>query len=129
MVWRGASGTGDGSWNRLPDLLAWTCTKTRSLSRSRRPGMIGKATAYGTFPNTAASLEKLVKRLRQVGDGPLRFCFEAGPCGYGIHRTLTKMGEDCMVVAPSMIPRKSGERQKTDKRDASSRLCCTVADC
>src|ERR1700710_2515634 len=83
-------------------------------------GEIGKATAYGTFPNTAASLQTLVKRLRQAGDGPIKFCYEAGPCGYGIHRTLTKMGEDCMVVAPSMIPRKSGERQKTDKRDASS---------
>src|SRR6187551_3770060 len=42
------------------------------------------------------------------------------PCGYGIHRTLTKLGEDCVVVAPSMIPRKSGDRQKNDKRDAAS---------
>ena len=82
-------------------------------------GEVGKATAYGTFPNTAAGLETLVKRLRQAGDGPIKFCYEAGPCGYGIHRALTKMGEDCMVVAPSMIPRKSGERQKNDKRDAS----------
>jgi transposase len=83
-------------------------------------GDVGKATAYGTFPNTAASLGTLVKRLRQAGNGPVKFCYEAGPCGYGVHRTLTKMGEDCMVVAPSMIPRKSGDRQKTDKRDASS---------
>ena len=83
-------------------------------------GEVGKATAYGTFPNTAAALEKLVKRLRQAGGGPIKFCYEAGPCGYGVHRTLTKMGEDCMVVAPSMIPRKSGERQKNDKRDAAS---------
>jgi transposase len=80
----------------------------------------GKATAYGRFPNTAAALETLVKRLRQAGDGPIKFCYEAGPCGYGIHRALTKMGEDCMVVAPSMIPRKSGERQKNDKRDAGA---------
>jgi transposase len=50
----------------------------------------------------------------------LKFCYEAGPCGYGVHRTLTKLGEDCMVVAPSMIPRKSGDRQKNDKRDAAS---------
>src|SRR4051812_6441031 len=83
-------------------------------------GDVGKATPYGTFPNTAAALEKLVKRLQQAGSGPLKFCYEAGPCGYGIHRTLTKLGEDCIVVAPSMIPRKSGERQKTDKRDAAS---------
>jgi transposase len=83
-------------------------------------GEVGKAAAYGTFPNTAAALEKLVKRLRQAGDGPIKFCYEAGPCGYGVHRTLTRRGEDCMVVAPSMIPRKSGERQKTDKRDAAN---------
>ena len=42
-------------------------------------GDVGKATAYGTFPNTAASLGKLVKRLRQAGDGPIKFCYEAGP--------------------------------------------------
>jgi transposase len=83
-------------------------------------GEVGKATAYGTFPNTTAGLEKLVKRLRQAGSGPIKFCYEAGSCGYGVHRTLTRMGEDCMVVAPSMIPRKPGERQKTDKRDAAS---------
>src|SRR5271167_4032402 len=46
-------------------------------------GEVGKATAYGTFPNTAAALERLVKR------GPLKFCYEAGPCGYGVHRILT----------------------------------------
>ena len=83
-------------------------------------GEVGKATAYGTFPNTTAGLGKLVKRLRQAGSGPIKFCYEAGPCGYGVHRTLTRMGEDCTVIAPSMIPRKSGERQKTDKRDAAS---------
>jgi len=83
-------------------------------------GEVGKATAYGTFPNTGAGLEKLVKRLRQAGSGAIKFCYEAGPCGYGVHRALTRMGEDCMVVAPSMIPRKSGERQKNDQRDAAS---------
>src|ERR1700692_1816445 len=81
-------------------------------------GDVGTATPYGTFPNTASALEKLVKRLRQAGSGPMKFCYEAGPCGYGVHRTLTRLGEDCMVVAPSMIPRKSGERQKNDKSDA-----------
>ena len=81
-------------------------------------GDVGKATPYG--PNTAAAVEKVVRRLRQASSGPLRFCYEAGPCGYGIHRTLTELGEDCMVVAPSMIPRKSGDRQKNDKRDAAS---------
>jgi transposase len=81
-------------------------------------GDTAKATPCGTFPNSAAALEKLIKRLRQGGRGPLKFCYEAGPCGYGVHRTFTRLGEECMVVAPSMIPRKSGDRQKNDKRDA-----------
>jgi len=42
------------------------------------------------------------------------------PWGYGVHRTLPVLGEDCMVLAPSMIPRKSGDRQKNDTRDAAS---------
>src|SRR6202171_2237962 len=83
-------------------------------------GEVGKATAYGTFPNTAAALEKLLRRFRQAGDGALQFCYEAGPCGDGVHRTLTTLVADCMRVAPSMIPRKSGDRQKNDKRDSAS---------
>lgn len=82
-------------------------------------GDVGKAVSYGTIPNTAAALEKLVQRLRQAGSGALKFCYEAGPCGYGVHRTLTRLGEDCVVAAPSMIPRRSGDRQKNDKRDAA----------
>src|SRR6201995_6081855 len=42
MVWRGASGTGDGAWRSLHDLSAWTCTKRRSSSRSRRPGRLAR---------------------------------------------------------------------------------------
>ena len=83
-------------------------------------GEVGKATPYGTIPNTSAALEKLVKRLRGAGGGRLKFCYEAGPCGYGVHRSLTRLGEDCVVVAPSMIPRRSGDRQKNDKRDANA---------
>jgi transposase len=83
-------------------------------------GETGNAVPYGTIPNRPAQQEKLVKRLRQAGSGPLKFCYEAGPCGYGVHRMLTRLGEECMVVAPSMIPRKSGDRRKTDKRDAAS---------
>ena len=83
-------------------------------------GDTGKATPYGTFPNSTAALEKLIERLRQGGSGSLKFCYEAGPCGYGVHRTLARLGQECIVVAPSMIPRKTGDRQKNDKRDADS---------
>ena len=50
----------------------------------------------------------------------LRFCYEAGPCGYGIQRHLSAHGHECMVVAPSLIPKRAGDRVKTDRRDAAS---------
>jgi transposase len=50
--------------------------------------------------------------------GRLHFCYEAGPTGYGLHRQLTKLGHSCTVVAPSLIPRKPGDRIKTNRRDA-----------
>ena len=48
----------------------------------------------------------------------LRMCYEAGPCGYVIQRFLQRMNIDCVIVAPSLIPRKPGDRVKTDRRDA-----------
>ena len=58
----------------------------------------------------------------QAGPGraALRFCYEAGPCGYGIQRQLSALGHECIVVAPSLIPKRSGDRVKTDRRDAAS---------
>jgi transposase len=50
----------------------------------------------------------------------LRFCYEAGPCGYGIQRQLSAAGHGCVVVAPSLIPKRPGDRIKTDRRDACS---------
>ena len=50
----------------------------------------------------------------------LSFCYEAGPCGYGLQRQLEGLGHACMVVAPSLIPSKPGDRVKTDRRDALS---------
>src|ERR1700730_2817537 len=120
MGWRGASGTGDSVMEQPTRFIGMDVHKDTIVVAVTAAGDVGKATPYGTFPNTAAALEKLVKRLRQAGSGPLKFCYEAGPCGYGVHRTLTKLGKDCMVVAPSMILHKSGDRQKNDKRDAAS---------
>ncbi len=73
----------------------------------------------GEIVNTPEAINKLIKQLK-VGDAVLKFCYEAGPCGYGIHRHLTDLGWDCIVVAPSLIPRKAGDRVKTDRRDALS---------
>ncbi len=57
-----------------------------------------------------------MRRLQQKAT--LRVCYEAGCCGYVLQRQLTAMGIDCIVVAPSLIPVKSGDRVKTDRRDA-----------
>jgi len=76
----------------------------------------GEVRALGTVPNTSDAVVKLIKRLGPASR--LSFCYEAGPCGYGLHRRLTRLGAACMVAAPSLIPRKPGERIKTDRRDA-----------
>jgi transposase len=68
------------------------------------------------IPNTSDAVAKLVKRLGPASR--LSFCYEAGPCGYGLYRHLTRVGATCIVAAPSLIPRKPGERIKTDRRDA-----------
>ena len=71
----------------------------------------------GVFANRADVVRKMVERLERPGRR-LRFCYEAGPCGYGLHRFLTGLGHSCTVVAPSLIPIKAGDRIKTDRRDA-----------
>jgi len=71
----------------------------------------------GSIPNTPGEVERLARRLNK-GHAELEFCYEAGPCGYGIHRQLTNLGHKCIVVATSKIPRAPGERIKTDRRDS-----------
>jgi transposase len=77
----------------------------------------GEVRYLGELPNTADSVVKLVKRLRKEG-AKLSFCYEAGPCGYGLHRQLLDLEQICQVVAPSLIPKKPGDRVKTDRRDS-----------
>lgn len=73
----------------------------------------------GEIANKSKAVAKLVDRLTREFEGAvLLFCYEAGPCGYGLYRQLLALGHDCQVVAPSLIPRKPGERIKTDRRDA-----------
>jgi transposase len=74
---------------------------------------------YGKIGGDLASLDKAVRKLQSTG-AELRFVYEAGPCGYDIYRHLTKQDLSCVVVAPSMVPKKSGDRVKTDRRDAVS---------
>ena len=73
---------------------------------------------HGEIANTPAALKKLLGKLGGSG-AALRLCYEAGPCGYGIQRQVAAAGHDCAVVAPSLIPRRPGDRIKTDRRDAA----------
>src|SRR5579872_4433743 len=69
-----------------------------------------EARSLGTIPNDLVALRKL---LRQLGaPSTLRVCYEAGACGYVVHRFLQRQKIDCIVVAPSLIPKKAGDRVK-----------------
>ena len=68
--------------------------------------------------NTVAEVRKLGRKLLRESGRHVKACYEAGPCGYGVQRQLQALGVDCVVVAPSLIPIKPGERVKTDRRDA-----------
>jgi transposase len=80
-------------------------------------GRDGAVRFLGEIPNAPTDVAKLAKRLAKDG-GSLEFCYEAGCCGYGIYRQLVELGHGCTVVAPTLIPRKPGDRVKTDRRDA-----------
>ena len=76
----------------------------------------GEVRSLGVIPNRGESIRKLVKRL-----GPaehLRACYEAGPTGYVLYWQLTELGVECVVIAPTLVPVKAGDRVKTDRRDA-----------
>ena len=74
---------------------------------------------FGRAPSSKIAVKKLVRHFEsKYPDATLHFVYEAGPCGYWIYRLITSLGHCCYVVAPSLIPKKPGERVKTDKRDA-----------
>ena len=80
----------------------------------------GEPIYRGEIAHTTKALTKLLQRLTAVYGEKIAFCYEAGPTGYGLYRWLIKKGFYCEVVAPSLIPRKPGDRIKTDRRDAIS---------
>jgi transposase len=68
--------------------------------------------------NEERAIQGLIRKLRKKCPGELKACYEAGPTGYALQRTLESAGLPCQVIAPSLIPKKPGERIKTDRRDA-----------
>ena len=80
-------------------------------------GRDGEVCYLGEIDTTEAATRKLVIKLA-AKYRQLTFCYEAGPTGYGLHRSIGKLGHDCIVAAPSLIPKKPGDRVKTNRRDA-----------
>ena len=72
--------------------------------------------------NQAQEIRRMVKKIQKQASGAVKCCYEAGPCGFELQRKLTALGVECVVIAPSLIPRKPGERIKTDRRDAAKLL-------
>jgi transposase len=71
-----------------------------------------------TVPNEPNAVKRLVRKLEREAPGPVCMCYEAGPCGYALQRQATTARVNCQVIAPALIPRKPGERVKTNRRDA-----------
>jgi transposase len=80
-------------------------------------GRAGEVRFLGEVEKTPATIERMIKKLAGRY-ARLHVCFEAGPTGYGLYRQVQGLGHDCMVVAPALIPKRSGERVKTNRRDA-----------
>lgn len=93
-------------------------TKKPSPRRVAEAGRHGEVRQAGTISNDLHALEKLISRIRSGRACTIRACYEAGPCGFVIARRSKQLGIECVVVAPSLIPRQAGERIKTDRRDA-----------
>ena len=77
----------------------------------------GEIRYLGEVEASEESMRRLVKRIA-AKHGQVHFCYEAGPTGYGLYRLITGLGHPCTVVAPSLVPRKPGNRVKTNRRDA-----------
>jgi transposase len=84
-----------------------------SIAIAVADGQGGEPSTLSTIPNDS---RVLLKQLRKLGR--VKCCYEAGPTGFGLQRELSANGIDCIVVAPSLVPQRAGERVKTDRRDA-----------
>jgi transposase len=99
--------------------VAFDTSKLRNAVAIADGGRSGEVRFLGEIDNTGATTAKLVRKLAAKYER-LTFCYEAGPTGYGLHRLITSLGHECVVVAPSLIPKKPGDRVKTNRRDAIS---------
>jgi transposase len=94
-------------------------SKLRNAVAIAEDGRDGEVRFFGEIDNTPAAVAKLVRKLA-TRYGRLTFCYEAGPTGYGVYRQIRGLGHECIVAAPSLIPKRPGDRVKTNRRDAVS---------
>ena len=104
-----------GQYNEA--FVAFDVAKKKHAVAIAEGGRTGEVRFLGDVENSPLPIERTIKRLAGRYDR-LHVCFEAGPTGYGLYRQIQALGHDCMVVAPALIPKRSGERIKTNRRDA-----------
>src|SRR5260370_25684801 len=92
-------------------------SRLRNAVAVAEEGRGGDVRYLGEIDTTEVATRKLVAKLA-AKYRQLTFCYEAGPTGYGLYRLIRKLGHDCIVAAPSLIPKKPGDRVKTNRRDA-----------
>ena len=97
--------------------VAFDSAKNKHAVAIADGGRGAKVRYLGEIDNSPDAVRKLVAKLTRQYER-LHFCYEAGPTGYGLHRQLTELGHVCDVVAPTMIPKRSGDRVKTNRRDS-----------
>jgi len=68
--------------------------------------------------NNVREIKKMVNKIKKQAPADIKFCYEAGVCGFTLKRRIEALGCECMVIAPSLTPVKPGDRVKTDRRDA-----------
>lgn len=111
-----------GRWahpEKSPALFLGLDVHTDSIAVSIAPGEATEVRRYGMIGGTHDDVLRLAKKLQATHpDTALRFCYEAGPHGYPLGRCLRAHGYECILVAPSKIPRQPGDRVKTNRRDA-----------
>src|SRR3974377_2536882 len=105
--------------------VAFDTSKLRNAVAIGEAGRAGEVRFLGEIENTAAATTKLVRK-REANYERITFCYEAGPTGYELQRQIKALGHECLVVAPSLIPKKPGDRVKTNRRAGGSlvKLLC-----
>src|SRR4051794_18961427 len=97
--------------------VAFDTSKTKHAVAVAEGGRDGEIRYLGEIESSQAAVERLIRKLAGRY-GKLHFCYEAGPTGYGLYRQIQTLGHACLVTAPALIPKRPGERVKTNWRDA-----------